>query len=32
MKAIKKELDPAGIMAPGNIFMSGNDDTVQLPL
>jgi len=32
MKAIKKELDPAGIMAPGNIFMNDNDDTVQLLL
>jgi len=32
MKALKKELDPAGIMAPGNIFMNDTDDTVQLPL
>ncbi len=32
MKALKKELDPRGIMAPGNIFMNDNDDTVQLLL
>lgn len=29
MKAIKKELDPTGIMAPGNIFTNDTDDTVQ---
>jgi FAD/FMN-containing dehydrogenase len=31
MKALKRELDPAGIMAPGNIFMNDIDGTVQLP-
>ncbi len=29
MKAIKKELDPTGIMAPGNIFRDDTDNTVQ---
>jgi len=32
MKALKKEMDPMGIMAPGNIFMNDIDDTVQPPL